>query len=297
MIYLLVTLLLIIVFSFSLYYLEDARSNNGPPGNENFQHPPSQSLRQENIGTPDGAPPPPPQRKNPFPFPPFVNMFIISVLIIGFDTGMRMMVRWSKLEQEKTLLEKENVQNQLAFLRNQVSPHFFMNTLNNIHALIDVNTEEAKESVIKLSKLMRHLLYDSQSELVSLSKEFEFIKSYINLMKLRYSEKVKIKLSVPEQLPDKSIPPLLFTSFVENAFKHGISYQNSSFINITFSLEPEHLTFEIVNSIPDIKKDKSEPGIGIENSRKRLDIIYRDKYSLNIEEKSEEYKLILTIPV
>ncbi len=151
-----------------------------------------------------------------------------------------MMVRWSKLEQEKTLLEKENVQNQLAFLRNQVSPHFFMNTLNNIHALIDVDTEEAKEAIIKLSKLMRHLLYDSQAELVPLAKEMEFIQSYINLMKLRFSEKVKINLSIPDQLPDKSIPPFLFTSFVENAFKHGISYQNSSFIDIVFLYKPDN---------------------------------------------------------
>jgi len=292
--YLLATFILVVVFSSSLFLVEKPRPNNGPPLLENKQHP---RPRPERLGPPNGIPPPHNRGGNPFPFPPFVNTIILSALIIGFDTGLRMMVRWSKLEQEKTLLEKENVQNQLAFLRNQVSPHFFMNTLNNIHALIDVDTEEAKESIIKLSKLMRHLLYDSDAELVPLSKELEFIVSYIKLMKLRFSDKVNINLQVPEKLPNKSIPPYLFTSFVENAFKHGISYQNISYINIAFLLDAEHLTFEIKNSIPEIKNDHSDPGIGIENSRKRLDIVYGDKYSLVIKDDQGEYKLTLKIPV
>ncbi|MEZ5196265.1 MAG: histidine kinase [Bacteroidales bacterium] len=239
---------------------------------------------------------PPHPAKGPA-LPPFVNTFIISVLIIGFDTGIRMMIRWSKLEQEKTLLEKENAQNQLAFLRNQVSPHFFMNTLNNIHALIDLNSQEAKDSIIKLSKLMRYLLYDSDAEFVSLKKEMDFITSYINLMRLRFSDKVNISLQVPDNIPNKLIPPYLFISFVENAFKHGISYQNLSYINIDFSLDTEHLTFEIKNSVPELKKENKASGIGLENSKKRLDILYGKKYSLNIEKTKEDYKLTLIIPV
>lgn len=144
---------------------------------------------------------------------------------------------------------------------------------------------------------MRHLLYDSDEELVPLAKELEFISSYINLMKLRYSDKVKISLQVPEKLPNKLIPPYLFTSFVENAFKHGVSYQNSSFIEITFSFEPERLIFEIRNGKPEMMNDKTTSGIGIENTRKRLDIIYGKKYSLNIEENKKHYNLTLIIPV
>ena len=292
--YLISAVLLISLFSVSLFYIERVMPK-GPPPFENIQRPPP--GESENIRPPGRKPPPHERRANPFPYPPFINTIIICVLIVGFDTGLRMMVRWSKLEQEKTILEKENVQNQLAFLRNQVSPHFFMNTLNNIHALIDIDKEEAKESIIKLSKLMRHLLYDSQAELVPLTKEVEFIQSYIKLMKLRFSDKVKINLNIPNQLPDRSIPPLLFTSFVENAFKHGISYQNSSFIDISFSYKPEFLIFEIRNSNPGIINEDSNTGIGIENSRKRLDIIYGDKYSLKINESKDDFMLILKIPV
>lgn len=234
---------------------------------------------------------------SPFPYPPYVKSMLVCLLLVGFDTGLRSVVYWSKLEQERTLLEKENVQNQLAFLRNQVSPHFLMNTLNNIHILIDLDTEEAKDSVIKLSKLMRHLLYESNENLVSLERELEFITSYINLMKLRYSDKVDIKLELPEEVPSKKIPPLLFTSFVENAFKHGVSYQHKSFIYLRFTIKEDKLNFLIRNSKAEAKRKSSASGIGIANSVKRLDILYGKDYILDISDEENEYKLKLSIPV
>jgi sensor histidine kinase YesM len=172
-----------------------------------------------------------------------------------------------------------------------------MNTLNNIHSLIDIDTDEAKESIIRLSKLMRHLLYDSEIEKIPIQKEFDFIKNYIDLMKMRYSDKVAIGFQLPEQVPNKSIPPLLFTSFVENAFKHGVSYKQDSFINIEFSYNGENLTFQVKNSILNNGKDELASGIGIENARKRLDLLYGEKYSLEIDESDNEYYVRLSIPV
>lgn len=208
-----------------------------------------------------------------------------------------MIFRWSKLEQEKTLLEKENVQNQLAFLRTQVSPHFFMNTLNNIHALIDVDTEEAKDSIIKLSKLMRHLLYESQGETTSLKKEIEFVKSYVNLMKLRFSEKVKINVEVPDLIPEKEIPPLLFTSVIENAFKHGISYSSASFINIKISTPEDKLLFEVTNSKTAQKAEESDHGIGLENTQKRLELLYPANYNFRIIDNEDDFTVVISIPL
>lgn len=193
--------------------------------------------------------------------------------------------------------EKENVENQLAFLRTQVSPHFFMNTLNNIHSLIDFDTTEAKDSIIRLSKLMRHLLYDSEAEQIPLRKELEFIQNYVELMKLRFSNKVNIELDIPGQVPDKTIPPLLFTSFVENAFKHGINIQGSSFVFITFAFVDECLVFAMKNSKSGLQKDDEHKGIGIENSRKRLDLLYGDRYSLEIDDGKDEFVLSLTLPL
>lgn len=245
----------------------------------------------------DGRPGGPGPGRPPRQLPPFVSFVMVSMLIIGFDTGLVLSVKWARSEQKRVRMEKENVENQLAFLRNQVSPHFFMNTLNNIHSLIDIDTGEAKDSIIKLSKLMRHLLYDSEVELIPLKKEIEFIQNYAELMKLRFSNKVIIEVNVPEQIPDKSIPPLLFTSFLENAFKHGINIQGTSFVFITFSFEEKKLRFAMRNSNPGFTKDSGHTGIGIENSRKRLDLLYGKSYALKIDDREEEFLLILTLPL
>jgi hypothetical protein len=258
---------------------------------EQFRPPPPQTQLR---------PPLPPHANDPGrqgPVPPFANLLIFSILLIGFDTGLMLAFRLSEAEKEKVKLEKENSESQLAFLRNQVSPHFFMNTLNNIHSLIDFDSGEAKESIIRLSKLMRHLLYDSEVEKIPIQKEMDFIRNYIDLMKLRYSDKVKISLNIPDRLPDRSIPPLLFTSFVENAFKHGVSYERASYIEITFSYATDRLTFETTNSNMSNDQSETNSGIGIENSRKRLDLIYGDKYSLKIKDTIDEYYVRLSIPV
>ena len=196
-----------------------------------------------------------PQPRQPRPMPPFANFLIMSVLIVGFDTGLRSGLRLIESENEKVRLEKENVANQLVLLRNQVSPHFFMNTLNNIHSLIDINSEEAKEAIIKLSKMMRYLLYETETEKTTIKKEVEFLESYVNLMKLRFNEKVRITMNIPSVIPDRSLPPLLFTSLIENAFKHGISYLDESFITIDLVFGEERLLLVVKNSKPADRPD------------------------------------------
>ena len=137
-------------------------------------------VHRENRPPPQGkGRPVPAPGQAPRMLPPLVSFMVVSALIIGFDTGLVLSVKWARSEQKRIRMEKENVENQLAFLRNQVSPHFFMNTLNNIHALIDIDTGEAKESIIKLSKMMRHLLYDTEEELIPLHKEVEFNRQYV----------------------------------------------------------------------------------------------------------------------
>jgi len=294
----------LILLMTTLSYVNDIKKHSSMG-----QNPPEQRFSPDNPARLNPPPHPlerrgdfrnlPPKQElpQPQPIPPYVNLLILSVLVVSFDTGLRVSFRLAETEQEKAKLEKENVESQLAFLRNQVSPHFFMNTLNNIHSLIDLNSEEAKESIIRLSRLMRHLLYDSEIENIPITKEIEFVRNYVDLMKLRFSDKVEIEMDILNSLPSKSIPPLLFTSFVENAFKHGISYKDTSFINITFSYLEECLIFKISNSNHHLKNEEVDSGIGIENSRKRLDLIYGDKYSLIIEDKKNEFSVHLSIPV
>ncbi|MCX6305826.1 MAG: histidine kinase [Bacteroidetes bacterium] len=271
----------------------------------NMKPPPPKKINVENKLQPPPVPPagrdehrpPQPGKRQPRPVPPFANFLIFSFLVVGFDTGLRSGMRWIEVENEKVKLEKENVSNQLALLKTQVSPHFFMNTLNNIHSLVDTNTEEAKEAIIKLSKMMRYLLYETEAEQTTLKKEVEFLESYINLMKLRFSEKVRITLTLPGTIPDAAIPPFLFTSFIENAFKHGISYKNDSFITIDLIPGKEKLLFTIKNSKTEKSQINEFSGIGIENTRKRLALLYGNNYHLDIIDNDELFTVNLTVPL
>lgn len=203
---------------------------------------------------------------------------------------------FKQLSIEKGKVEKFLIESELAFLRNQVSPHFLMNTLNNIHALIDIDSEEAKHSIIILSKLMRHLLYESEREANPISMEMDFIRNYIDLMRLRFAEKTKINLNIQETMPSKSIPPLLFTSLLDNAFKHGIAASKVSLIDIGILFTTSQLIFKIKNSIPKHTKSNTPSGIGIKNTRKRLNLLYRDNYELEISKINDTYFAKLSIP-
>ena len=296
-----VSTLVVIVGITAVIYAFDNRINKPgfpPRGSVErpFENPP---RRIPGDDAPHHAPPPPSmgsQVLTPNPIPKYANFLILAVLLVGFDTGLKISMRWANLEQEKFKLQKENVENQMAFLRNQVSPHFFMNTLNNIHALIDIDSEEAKDSIIKLSNLMRHLLYDSEEKLTPIKKEIAFIKSYIELMRLRFTDKVNINVDIPDDIPDKSIPPLLFTSLLENAFKHGISYNQASFVKIVMSFTESRLNFAIENSNHP-RETEGSTGIGIENTKKRLSLLYKDNFDLDIVEEKVIYKVNLNIPL
>lgn len=268
--------------------------------------PPDLPLMQQQVATPPYAYPGgvdvfsnlrPAQQRQPRPIPPFANFLILSVLIVGFDTGLRLSLRGFDIENEKVRLEKENVATQLVLLRNQVSPHFLMNTLNNIHSLVDENHEEAKEAIIKLSKMMRYLLYETETEKTTLVKEIEFLESYINLMKLRFNERVKISLKVPDVIPDKTIPPFIFTSLIENAFKHGISYKDESFIAIDIEISDGMLFLKVRNSKSEKTNADKYSGIGIDNTRKRLGLLYGANYSLDIQDVNDVFSVNLSIPL
>ncbi|MCG8696961.1 MAG: response regulator [Bacteroidales bacterium] len=189
------------------------------------------------------------------------------------------------------------IDSQMAFLRNQVSPHFLMNTLNSIHAQIDINAEEAQSSIIILSKLMRHLLYESENMLNPIGMEIDFIRNYVDLMRLRFIGLYDIQLTVEENIPNAKIPPLLFTSLLENAFKHGIVSKPNAFIHVELKAEESNIIFETRNYIPDQPRKNEVGGIGIENTRKRLDLIYSNNYDYNINTDNGIYTSRLSVPI
>lgn len=224
---------------------------------------------------------------------------IISFLVVGSSTTFKVIGQWLISDDRRKDLEKEQLKSELAFLRHQVSPHFFMNTLNNIHSLIDINSEDAKDAVIRLSTMMRYLLYDTAHGLTSLVKEIGFIESYISLMQLRFSKHVTVNLEVPKDIPEVQLPPMLFISLLENAFKHGVSYRNDSFVLFRIEIKDNRLNCTIKNSKQNKTADTTNKysGIGLVNIKKSLELIYGKNYQFVIYETEVEYHVFLSVPI
>lgn len=224
---------------------------------------------------------------------------LFALFMNGTNGGIKLLYQSLLDEQQLLRLKEENLRAEMTSLKYQINPHFFMNTLNNIHALIDIDTEAAKSAVIDLSKMMRYVLYDSEREMISLSADLQFLRNYIELMRIRYTDHVQITIDAPQTLPEKvAIPPLLLIVFVENAFKHGVSYNHPSFIHISLFYADKKLTAIISNSRnPQPTSPTRQGGIGLENVRKRLDLLYGPHgYSLDICQEEERYTVKLVIP-
>ena len=224
---------------------------------------------------------------------------IITALVIGISTTITAIQKWQKDNQERKELEKDKVTSELSFLKAQINPHFFFNTLNNIYVLTEVDPEVAGEAIHQLSKMMRYLLYDTQQGDTMLSQEIAFVKNYISLMKLRLTDVVKINIDIPANLQDMPLAPMIFLPFVENAFKHGVSATQQSHIDIIILQKDKVLDLTVKNSI---MKDNSvsldtNSGIGLVNTRRRLDLLYPGKYKLDISELNagNEYTVHLVL--
>ncbi len=227
----------------------------------------------------------------------FFSHLITSILLSGFAIGFGLSEKLKQNEKRQKELEKEKLNSELAFLKNQVSPHFFFNTLNNIYSLIGIDASTAQESVLKLSKLMRYLLYESEHGETLMSHEIDFMNNYIDLMRLRLSPKVELQIDFPEGFSDFSVPPLLFVSFVENAFKHGVSHRERSFIHLRMQIDKEQVTFVAENSVgkSSTPGDLQHSGIGLENVRKRLNLLFPERHRLTIDATDAVFRVELVI--
>lgn len=221
-----------------------------------------------------------------------------GLLLMGMNLGVKLYFRSQEATEALTQIEKHALERQLQYLKYQVNPHFFMNTLNNIHALVDIDPERAKGSIVELSKLMRYVLYEGNNKLTPLSREVQFLRNYVQLMSMRYTGNVSISLDAPDVLPDSMLPPLLLVIFVENAFKHGISYRTKSFVEISLQPHADRLLFSCRNSRPEIKHDENmKGGVGLSNVRRRLDLLFPNDYTLDIKEEEDTYTVKLEIPL
>lgn len=226
----------------------------------------------------------PMRRRRRYVMSPYVFVgrnFLSLILVVGLSLALKMAGRWTKMETEKKELEKAKTEAELKNLKSQINPHFLLNTLNNIYALIEFDPPKAQLAVEELSKLLRHLLYENNEMYVLLVNEVRFIQNYIELMRIRLSNNVSLITNLDVHNGSSIlIAPLIYISLIENAFKHGVSGNKDSFINISLTEQPNGVVeFICKNSyFPKTESDKSGSGIGLNQVKKRLELLYPKRY-------------------
>jgi sensor histidine kinase YesM len=222
-----------------------------------------------------------------------------SLFMLFLSLGLRVLERQSKFEKMHEEMETAKLNAELALLKNQISPHFFFNTLNNIYSLSTINPDDSRTAILKLSKMMRYLLYDSEDGDTKLSNEIELMTNYIDLMKLRLEEHYNLRVKFPEEYEDFRLPPLLFIPFIENAFKHGVSFREDSFIDIFLATSDNTIIFKSFNSISGSAAETGleSSGIGLNNVRKRLDLLFPGKHNLRLNKTGSTFEVLLKIQV
>ncbi len=221
-----------------------------------------------------------------------LDVNIAAIIPLGFS-----FFKFYYNSQQRTLtLEKEKIETELIQLRNQVHPHFLFNTLNTLYALIIKKSNTAETAVLKLSRLMRYMLYEANTPQVSLIKEIEYLKNYIDLEKLRFDDSIDISFN-SESDKDYQISPFLLIPFVENAFKHGTSSSKESWIVINIFTKKKELVLQVENSKFSSTNTNHDSigGIGFNNVKKRLQLLYPDQYSLKIYDNELSFEVILKL--
>jgi len=217
---------------------------------------------------------------------------VFFALLIG--SIIKITQEWYITEKQKKEMENSKLISELSFLKSQVNPHFLFNTLNGIYALAIAKSDETPKAVIKLSELMRHMLYESDKDMVQLDSEIEYLNNFVELQKLRLPANAIVAFNAEGTIGGKMIEPMLFIPFVENAFKHGQDI-NGVNINIELKVKDNELSLKVVNKISNSESKDSSSGIGLVNIRKRLDLLYKDTYTLKQWELEEYYFINLVL--
>jgi sensor histidine kinase YesM len=224
-------------------------------------------------------------------------LFAGTYFVVFLSVGIKLTEHWFNEQQRKQVAMKDKIETELKLLKSQIHPHFLFNTLNNIYALALQKSDQAPDAIIKLSKLLDYLIYHGENETVPLAREVELIEHYLALEKLRYGDRLQASFDKTGNPENVKIPPVVLLPFVENAFKHGISQSRDKvWLNIQLEISDRSVNFHIENSKPSmpVKYEKSG-GIGLENLKRRLDILYKNRYSLEMIDKEETYTVHLNL--
>lgn len=253
------------------------------------------TLGDRPPGLQDRRPPMESEPPDHRPARPAALLLGFGVLAIIANLGADAIIENERKEEERRLLEIENLKLQLEALRYQINPHFFLNTLNNIQALVLLDPDKATESIGVFSKLMQMVLRGGNAPVVPLADEVCCLEYFLALMRLRYTDNVQIEAEFPRQTGDAVIQPLVLGTFLENAFKHGISYEQPSFVRVQIALQEGKIVFHCENTQPSESQAESY-GIGLANARKRLSLLYGEQFSLSAEPSGGHYVVDLILP-
>lgn len=232
----------------------------------------------------------------PFVWSDFIDTLILPSIFLASTTGIKVLKKWILDTIRINELEKQQLQEELNHLKSQVNPHFLFNTLNNLHALTRIDPEKASQVLLSLSDILRYQLYDSNRDKVLLSKDIENIRQLLLLEKIR-RDRFEYNINIIKSINGKILPPFLFTPFVENAIKHSASANEIAMIDLNFCLQDDLLTFECFNSKPRMMEKKEVGGLGLNNIKRRLELLYPQKYILEINESIDTYYVKMIIPL
>ncbi|WKN43188.1 sensor histidine kinase [Tunicatimonas pelagia] len=229
-------------------------------------------------------------------FAPVISFFLMTLTL---GTTFEMLLDWERQGKVIEKTEKEKLSAELSFLKSQINPHFFFNTLNSIYALAATDTEMTQRAILLLSNLMRYILYESNVDRITLSKEIQFLRDYIDLQKLRYvkTNGKEVKFEHRGSTNAFKIEPLLLVTFVENAFKHSHSYETKSVIDVTLETKDQsELIFRVSNTVGDFSEQlEKDAGIGLENVKRRLELLYPGRHQLAIDKINGYFNVVLTL--
>lgn len=234
---------------------------------------------------------------NSFTFDHIVEVTIGVLYVTALGSTLKLTYEWINEKRKNEELQKVQLQTELALLKSQIQPHFFFNTLNNLYALVINKSPNAPDVVLKLSEIMQYILYEVKEPEVPLLKAINYIYSYLELEKLRYGDKVKSDIQIIGNIDEIEIPPLLFLPFIENCFKHGTYNNDDIKVNIIFEIKDNFLFFTVENTFEINNNKLVKHGIGIDNVKRRLQLLYNKNFTLKTTIQKNKFKVLLKLPI
>ena len=235
--------------------------------------------------------------QEPFTVIHIVELVIGAIYVIALVSAIKLTYDWVNEKKRNDDLQRMQLETELNFLKSQIQPHFFFNTLNNLYALVIKQSPNAPNVVMKLSEIMQYVLYEVKEPKISLMKSINYLYSYLELEKLRYGDRVKSEISIDGSIDDIEIPPLLFLPFIENCFKHGTKHHEDIKVRIDFVVKDNFLYFTVANNFVKQDENTAKHGIGLKNVKRRLQLLYGSDYSLKTKSKENEYIVNLKLPL